>query len=245
MKTALVTGASGGIGGAVALKFLESDYFVIAQYNTDQNGINSLKEKARLIGKGDYLFCVKADFTDENSVRQIMDGVIKSFPRLDVIVNNAGAGLYKLITETTVAEWDNLFSINLKSAFIINNYALKGMIGSKKGVIINVSSMWGQVGASMEVAYSASKAAMIGYTKALAKEVAPSGITVNCVCPGVIDTKMNARFSKDDINELIDQTPLGRLGKVTDVASLIYFLSSEQAQFITGQVITCDGGFSL
>jgi len=97
----------------------------------------------------------------------------------------------------------------------------------------------------MEVAYSASKAAMIGYTKALAKEVAPSGITVNCVCPGVIDTKMNARFSKDDINELIDQTPLGRLGKVTDVASLIYFLSSEQAQFITGQVITCDGGFSL
>ena len=105
--------------------------------------------------------------------------------------------------------------------------------------------MWGKVGASMEVAYSASKSAMIGYTKALAKEVAPSGITVNCVCPGVIDTKMNARFTKEAIDELIEQTPLGRIGKTTDIASLVYFLASEDAQFITGQVITCDGGFSL
>ena len=245
MKTALITGASGGIGCAVAKKFLEKGYFVIAQYNTDQKGIEFLQSEARLLDKGDYLFCVQADFTNEKSVCEMMEKVNKSFPRLDVVVNNAGAGLYKLITETTVEEWDKLFAINIKSAYIINNYALKGMISSQKGSIINLSSMWGQVGASMEVAYSASKSAMIGYTKALAKEVAPSGITVNCVCPGVIDTKMNARFTKEDIDELIEQTPLGRIGKATDIASLVYFLASEDAQFIKGQVITCDGGFSL
>ena len=175
----------------------------------------------------------------------MMDTIEKSFKSIDVLVNNSGAGLYKLITDTTESEWDNIFSVNTKSVFLVTNRVLKSMISNQKGKIINVSSMWGQVGASMEVAYSASKAAVIGYTKALAKEVAPSGINVNCVCPGVIDTPMNSRFNSDDINDLKDQTPLGRLGTPEEVAELIFFLSEGKSDFITGQIITCDGGFSL
>lgn len=244
MKTALITGASGGIGRATAIKFLQNGYFVIAQYNTDIDGIkqlnNSLTEE-----QSQRLFTIKADFSNTDSVYQMLKEVLKSFARLDVVVNNAGVGLYKLITQTEDSEWDNLFNVNVKSAFIISKQVLPAMINAGHGSIINVSSMWGNVGASMEVGYSASKSALIGFSKALAKEVAPSGIRVNCVCPGVIDTKMNARFSEEDIVELKNQTPLGRIGSAQEVANLIYFLSSEEASFITGQTITCDGGFSL
>ena len=154
-------------------------------------------------------------------------------------------GLYKLITDTTDAEWDKVFSVNMKSAFKITNGFLKEMIVNQRGKIVNISSMWGLVGASMEVAYSASKSALIGYTKALAKELAPSGINVNCVCPGVIDTPINARFSKEDMAALKDETPLGRIGKPKDVAELVAFLCSDNSDFITGQIIACDGGFTL
>ena len=133
----------------------------------------------------------------------------------------------------------------MKSAFTITNAFISGMVEKQRGKIVNVSSIWGQVGASMEVCYSASKSALIGYTKALAKELAPSKITVNCVCPGVIDTPINARFSEQEMQELKDQTPLGRIGQAQEVADLSAFLTSEKADFITGQVITCDGGFSL
>ena len=133
----------------------------------------------------------------------------------------------------------------MKSIFLITNSVLKGMISAKSGSIVNISSMWGLTGSSMEVAYSSSKSAIIGYTKALAKEVGPCNINVNCVCPGVIKTPMNAHLSKSDIDELIDQTPLARLGECQDVAELVYFLSSQKASFITGQIISCDGGFAL
>lgn len=244
MKTALITGASGGIGRATAIKFLQNGYFVIAQYNTDIDGIkqlnNSLTEE-----QSQRLFTIKADFNNADGVNKMISDVLKSFARLDVVVNNAGVGLYKLITQTEEGEWDKLFNVNVKSAFIISKQVLPAMINAGHGSIINVSSMWGNVGASMEVGYSASKSALIGFSKALAKEVAPSGIRVNCVCPGVIDTKMNARFSEEDILQLKEQTPLGRIGSAQEVANLIYFLSSEEASFITGQTISCDGGFSL
>lgn len=244
MKTALITGASGGIGRATAIKFLQNGYFVIAQYNTDIDGIkqlnNSLTEE-----QSQRLFTIKADFNNTDGVNKMISDVLKNFARLDVVVNNAGVGLYKLITQTEEGEWDKLFNVNVKSAFIISKRVLPAMINAGHGSIINVSSMWGNVGASMEVGYSASKSALIGFSKALAKEVAPSGIRVNCVCPGVIDTKMNARFSEEDILQLKEQTPLGRIGSAQEVANLIYFLSSEEASFITGQTISCDGGFSL
>lgn len=245
LKTALITGASGGIGRAVAEKLAKDGYFIIAQYNSNPSGIELLLESLDKSGLKDCVCAYKCDLSDSASIDEFINEVKKSFKSIDVIVNNAGVGLYKLITDTTDAEWDKVFSVNMKSAFKITNGFLKEMIVNQRGKIVNISSMWGLVGASMEVAYSASKSALIGYTKALAKELAPSGINVNCVCPGVIDTPINARFSKEDMAALKDETPLGRIGKPKDVAELVAFLCSDNSDFITGQIIACDGGFTL
>lgn len=245
LKRVFISGASGGIGSAIAKRFLDGGYFVIAQYNSNESGIKLLADYAKEQNKQDNLFVVKMDLSDCNKLTVALENLKKSFSYVDVIVNNAGIGLYKLINETSPEEWDNLFNVNTKSAFLVNNAFVNSMIEKKQGKIVNVSSIWGNVGASMEVAYSASKAAIIGYTKALAKELAPSGINVNCVCPGVIDTPMNARFSAQEIEELKNQTPLSRLGSPAEIAELIWFLSESGSDFITGQVITADGGFTL
>ena len=245
MKTVLITGASGGIGNAIAEKFALCGFKVIAQYNTNKKSIDDLISRLSLQGAKDAVFPMHADFRDLTTVDQMMKMVNSTFGGVDVLVNNAGVSLYKLITETTEKEWDDIFALNMKSAYYITNKVLDYMIDKKCGKIVNISSMWGIAGASMEVAYSASKSALIGYTKALAKELAPSGINVNCVCPGVIDTPMNASFSVDDINALKEQTPLGRIGMPKDVAELVYFLCGENSSFITGQVVSCDGGFIL
>ena len=245
MKVALITGASSGIGRETAKLFAKNGYFVIAHYNTNKQGVESLIAELEKENISNTVFSAYADFNDTFSVKEMFKKISKSFKHIDVLVNNAGAGLYKLITDTTESEWDTLFNVNVKSAFVLTNLVLNQMIKDKSGSIINVSSIWGEKGACMEVAYSASKSAMIGYTKALAKEVAPSGINVNCVCPGVIQTKMNSRFTEQEILDLQQDTPLGRLGNVQDVAELIYFLGTKKASFITGQVITCDGGFTL
>lgn len=240
MKIAFISGVSGGIGKATAVKFMQNGYFVIGQYNTDIKTAQELSKEYP-----ENFFGVKADLSDQGQIFAMLEIIEKSFKHIDVVVNNAGLSLVKLITETQASEWDKLFNVNTKATFLITNHALKSMIEMKKGKIINVSSMWGVVGSSMEVAYSASKSAVIGYTKALAKEVGPSGITVNCVCPGVINTKMNAWLSKEDFDEIKNQTPIGRIGTPQEVAELIYFLASDKAEFITGQVITVDGGYTL
>ena len=243
LKTALITGASGGIGKAIVKKFVANGYKVIAQYNKNKDGIDSLLSELEKENLGGTVYPIQADFTDLNSIDKMFQDIFSKFNKIDVLVNNSGIGLYKLITETTEKEWDTIFSVNMKSVYYTVNKVLPSMLKNKSGKIVNVSSMWGISGASMEVAYSASKSALIGYTKALAKELAPSGINVNCVCPGVIDTQMNARFKQEEINDLINATPVGRLGKPMDVAELIYFLSDEKSSFITGQIISCDGGF--
>ncbi len=245
MKTALITGVSGGIGKATAKKFIDNGYFVIGQYNSNKKSIDDFYLELEKEGKRDYFFSIKADLNSASEISKMMEIVEKSFKHLSVLVNNAGISLTKLITDTTESEWDKIFSVNLKSVYLITNRVLKGMIESKCGKIVNVSSMWGITGSSMEVAYSASKAGLIGYTKALAKEVGYSGINVNCVCPGVIDTPMNKHLSAEDIDELKEQTPLYRIGKPEDVANLIYYLGSDDADFITGQVVSVDGGFAL
>ena len=245
MKTALITGVSGGIGKATAKKFIDNGYFVIGQYNSNKKSIDDFYLELEKENKSDYFFAVKADLSDSEQIYKMMDTVEKSFKHLSVLVNNAGISLTKLITDTTESEWDKIFSVNLKSTYLITNRVLKGMIESKCGKIVNISSMWGINGSSMEVAYSSTKAGLIGYTKALAKEVGYSGINVNCVCPGVIDTPMNAHLTAEDINELKEQTPLNRIGSAEDVANLIYFLCSSDADFITGQVVSVDGGFAL
>ena len=245
LKTALITGVSGGIGRAIAKEFIQKGYFVIGQYNSNKESIDQFVNELNSKNLNENFFAIKCDLSKSEEIAKMMDTIESSFKSLSVLVNNAGVSLTKLITETAENEWDNVFAVNLKSVYQITNRVLKGMIDKKQGKIVNISSMWGISGSSMEVAYSASKAGLIGYTKALAKEVGLSGINVNCVCPGVIDTKMNAHLSSQDILELKNQTPLNKIGKPIDVAKLVYFLSSEDADFITGQIISCDGGFIL
>lgn len=245
MKTAIVTGASGGIGGAIAYRLIKDGYSVFAQFNKNERPLDRLVEELEKNGIRDKAIKLRFDLTSTDDIDRAIADIEKKTEKIDLLVNCAGVGLYKLATRTSKEEWDNLFNVNIGGAQYLTSKVLDYMIDKKSGKIINVSSVWGTVGASMEVAYSASKAALIGYTKALAKEVAPSGITVNCVCPGVIDTAMNARFSKNDMAELIEQTPLGRIGAPSDVAGVVSFLASSDGDFITGQVITVDGGFTL
>lgn len=245
MKIALVTGASGKIGSQTALLFGQKGYFVIAQYNNGEEGIAQLKTRFLEAGISDYLFCYKCDFSNSKEVIKMCENLDKSFKHIDALINNAGIDVYALLSDTSLEEWDKVFDVNVKSAFILTKWASSKMISSEKGKIVNVSSVWGISGGSMEVAYSTSKAALIGFTKALAKELAPSKINVNCVCPGVIDTNMNSRFSSTEMDKILSNIPLGRLGTAEEIARLIYFLCTEQASYITGQVITSDGGYIL
>ncbi len=245
MKTALITGASGSIGSAICELFVQNGYFVIATYNADKKGIENLVDKLRAQSLSDYIFPVSCDFSDTKNIDAMLENLSKSFKHIDVLVNNAGLDYYGLLTDTTDDVWQKVFAVNSTAPYKLSKWALKGMIERKSGKIVNVSSVWGNVGASMEVCYSASKSALIGFTKALAKEVALSNITVNCVCPGVIDTKMNARFNADEMQELKNEIPLGRLGESSEIAELIYFLASDKANYITGQIVTADGGFTV
>ena len=171
--------------------------------------------------------------------------VLHQFGHIDVLINNAGIAQQKLFTDVTETEWERLFCVNVTGVFHCCQAVMPGMIRRQRGKILNLSSIWGMTGASCEVAYSAAKAAVIGLSKALAKEVGPSGITVNCVAPGVIDTQMNASLDDETRAGLREETPLGVLGKPEDVANLLFFLASEQADFITGQVISPNGGFVI
>lgn len=245
MKVALVTGASGGIGSETALKFIENGYFTVATYFNSKDGLDSLKSRLEKVGLSDYLFPLKVDLSDSKDIHRAFSVLSQNFKHIDVLVNNAGIDLIKQITDTTEEEWDRLFNVNVKSAFTLTNLVLPKMIERKSGKILNISSVWGISGASCEVAYSASKSALIGYTKALAKELAPSNINCNCVCPGVIDTKMNAGFTQSELEQIKSEIPKGRLGSPKEIAELIYFLCSDNADYITGQIITCDGGYIL
>ncbi len=244
MKKVLITGGSGGIGLATVKTFIKKGYFVVAGYNKNGKALEELRatlsEEERCM-----LYCFSCDLEDEESIYSAYSSIEKQFSRFDVLVNNAGIDLYKLCTETSNKEWDRIFAVNMKSAFIFSKLLLEKMIENESGSIVNVSSVWGISGASMETAYSSSKSALIGFTKALAKEVAPSNIRVNCIAPGVIDTKMNDCFSEGEKKDLVERTPLKRLGKPEEIAELIYFLASENSSFITGEVITSDGGFNL
>jgi len=186
-------------------------------------------------------FC--ADVADEAAVQALFADIERTLGPADILVNNAGIAQQKLFTDLTAAEWDRMFAVHVKGAFHCCQAALPHMIHQKWGRIINISSMWGQVGASCEVHYSAAKAALIGLTKALAKEEGPSGITVNCVAPGVVDTDMMAGFSRADREALADETPLGRLGTPEDIAAAIAFLAGDAGGFLTGQVLAPNGGF--
>ena len=245
MKVALISGASGGIGAALVKKFINNGFFVAGQYNRSENEILKIRQELAKDNLADYFYAFRCDFTDKESVIKALENIGRNYNHIDVLVNNAGMDYMGLLTETEYGEWKKIFAVNVDSVYALSKFALKSMHDKGKGKIINVSSIWGIAGAANETAYSATKAAIIGFTKALAKETAYDNITVNCVCPGVIDTEMNACFNESEMADIIERTPLKRLGTPEEIAELIYFLASDKADFITGQVITADGGFIL
>lgn len=241
MKTVLITGSARGIGAATAALFADSGYNIVINYNTSESEAAALCES--LTKKGHSAIAVKADVSKSEETQILFEKAKETFGGVDVLVNNAGIAQQKLFTDITVQDFDRMFDCNVKSVFNCCQCALPFMIHNKHGRIINISSMWGVVGASCEVHYSASKAAVIGLTKALAREVAPSGITVNCIAPGVIDTPMNSSFDEKTMQALKEETPVGRIGTPDEIAKAALFFADESNSFITGQVLGIDGGF--
>lgn len=238
MKTAFVTGGSRGIGAAIVKELCARGYRVAFTY------LNS-KEKAEELARQCGATAIYCDVSEPESIKAAVKSAEQELGAIDVLVNNAGIAQIKMFNDITEEDWQRMLSVNLGGAYRASRAVLDSMLHKKSGSIINVSSMWGETGASCEVHYSASKAALIGFTKALAKELGPSGIRVNCVSPGVIDTDMNSQLDAEALGELCDETPLCRIGSVGEVAKAVAFLASDDASFITGQIIGVNGGILI
>ena len=238
-RCVLISGGDRGIGAAAARAFWQAGYRVAVLYHTHAEAAAALEEA--LPG----LLAVQCDVASRASCEVAFHTVEQAVGHVDVLVSNAGIAQQKLFTDITPEEWQHMLDVNLSGAFHLCQLALPGMIRRKAGRILTVSSMWGQTGGSCEVHYSAAKAGLIGLTKALAKEEGPSGITVNCVAPGVIDTDMMAAFTAEDKAALAEETPVGRLGSADEVAQLLVFLAGESAGYITGQVFGVNGGLVI
>ena len=240
-KVALITGSSRGIGRAVAAKLAGDGYAVCINYIERQD--KAEEHVKALTAAGCDAMCFQADVADADAVDAMVKAVRERFGHISLLVNNAGIARQCLFQDISREYWKRIFDVNLNGAFNTIQTVLPNMLHEHSGCIINTSSIWGLHGASCEVAYSATKHAIVGLTRSLAQELAPSGIRVNCVAPGVIDTDMVQVLGSDTLAELTEDTPLGRLGMPEDIAALVSFLASDAASFITGQVITSDGGF--
>ncbi|HJB99783.1 MAG TPA: 3-oxoacyl-ACP reductase FabG [Candidatus Flavonifractor merdavium] len=234
-RVVLITGGSRGIGAAAARRFAAGGDKVVINYCRS-------REQAEALAAETGGWAVGADVSDPEQVRNMVDNVLDKFCQLDILICNAGIAQQKLFGDLTDQDWRRMFAVNVDGIFYTIRTALPHFIHRKQGRILTLSSMWGQVGGSCEVAYSAAKAAVIGMTKALAKELGPSGITVNCVAPGVIDTEMNANLGLEDLAALAEETPMGVIGKPEDVAEALWYLASPGAKFVTGQVLAPNGG---
>ncbi|RDY25710.1 SDR family oxidoreductase [Romboutsia weinsteinii] len=242
-KTVLVTGASRGIGKSIATLFAQNGYNTIINYNKSEKEAKDLYNE--LSEKGYSVRLFKADVSKRYEVNSMINFCIGEFQSIDVLINNAGISKDKLFTDITDDDWNEMMDTNINGVFYCTQKSLQYMISQKSGKIINISSIWGLVGGSCEVHYSTSKAAVIGLTKSLAKEVGPSNIQVNCIAPGVIQTDMINGVSDDILDILKEETPLMRLGTPDDIAHCAFYLASSGADFITGQVISPNGGMVI
>ena len=236
MQTALITGGSRGIGAAIVRALSERGWRVAFCYRSSDAAAQQLSAETGAIP-------IRCDVTDSAQVREMVRTALRQLSHIDLLVNNAGVAWQGLLTDMTDGDWRTVLDTSLTAAFFACRESIHGMVSQGSGRIINISSIWGRVGASCEAAYSAAKAGLIGLTKALAKELGPSGITVNCLCPGVIRTDMLSCYTEDDLSALAEETPLCRLGTPEEVAAAVCWLADEKAGFITGQVIGVDGGF--
>ena len=240
-KIIIITGASRGIGREIAKTLAREGYTIIANYNKSEKEAQKLQKELQEENKEIDIY--KANIANEEETQEMIKYIIKKYKKIDVLINNAGIDKIQLVTEVTKKDWDEIINTNLYGTFYISQQAAKNMIQNKQGKIINISSIWGQIGASMEVVYSISKAGVDGLTKALAKELGPSGIQVNSIAPGFIKTEMNSNFNEQEINEIKDEIPLQKLGECTDIAKCVKWLIEDN--YVTGQVIAINGGWSI
>lgn len=241
-KCALITGASGGIGSEIALRLAKDGFSIAACYYSDKKGIAELEKKLCTISAEYRIY--KADVSDYNRIKEVFADAAEIFGGVSVLVNNAGIAQQKLFTDISQEEFDRITDVNFKGVFNCCQCAVPYMVRNKSGKIINISSMWGVYGASCETVYSATKAAVIGLTKALARELAPSNVQVNCVAPGAIDTKMNNNLSAAEKADFASEIPMGRFGTAKEIAGIVSFLAGEDSDYVTAQVITADGGLT-
>lgn len=240
-KVAIVTGASKGIGREIAKQLALSGIQVIANYSKSEKEARILKEE--LEQNNIHIDIIKADVSEKEECKKIVQFTLEKYNKVDILINNAGIDKYELITEVTKNEWEEMINTNLYSAFCMCQEVLPNMIHNKSGCIINISSVWGIVGATQEIVYSITKAGMDGLTKALAKEVGPSNIRVNSIAPGIIDTDMNKELSENDIKKIKEEIPLERIGKPEDISKCVNWLINDN--FTTGQVISINGGWVI
>ena len=236
----LITGASGGIGRAIAKEFANHNHNIIACTKTNIHGLEETRKIVEDTGVKCYT-CL-CDLTDENAVKDFISSTTKEIGQADILINNAGISFIGLLQDMSLDEWNSVINSNLTSAFLMSKYVIPHMLKNQKGHILNISSVWGNVGASMEVAYSASKGGLNSFTKALAKELAPSNILVNAISPGFINTEMNKCFDKEELNSIFNEIPLGRGGETNEVAEFVYKIA--MSEYLTGQIITLDGGWT-
>ncbi|MEE0127779.1 MAG: elongation factor P 5-aminopentanone reductase [Clostridia bacterium] len=239
-KVILITGASRGIGNNIA-KNLAKENIVIANYNNSEAEAKKLKKE--LEEKNINIDIIKADVCNRNQVKEMIKQTIDKYGHIDVLINNAGISQYKLFTDITDSDWAEIMNTNLNSNFIVTQEVVKNMIHNKEGLIVNISSIWGITGAAMEVAYSTSKAGIIGLTKSLAKELGPSNIRVNAIAPGIINTSMNSKFSEEEINNIQEEIPLEKIGEPEEITKCIEWLIKDN--YTTGQVISINGGWNI
>ena len=238
MKTVLITGGSRGIGRAMVELFSKEGYSVAFTYKNSENEAKSLAEATGAIA-------IRADSASQADVISAVDKTLEHFGNIDCLINNAGVSSFSLFTDLTLEDWNEHLAVNLTGAFLYSKAVIPHMVAKKQGRIINITSMWGITGSSCEVHYSTAKAGLIGMTKALAKELGPSGITVNAIAPGLIDTDMNRALTEDDIKVIEDETPLMRIGRADEVASAALFLAGDGAAFITGEIVNISGGYLI
>lgn len=243
MKYALITGASGGIGAATARAFAQAGYGVAIHAHRSVDKLHALAQELSALSVPVLEVC--ADLSDPVQAKTMVDNVLEKFCQLDILICCSGLSHVGLVTDIDPQQWKTLFGVNVDGMHYCCQAVLPHMVHRKEGCILTVSSMWGQIGASCEVAYSATKGAVIAYTKALAQEVGPSNIRVNCIAPGIIATEMNAHLSSEDLAALADETPLGRIGTPEECAACALFLASEGASFVTGQVLAPNGGLVI
>lgn len=238
-KVALVTGGSRGIGRGIALELIKAGCSVAINYRKDEI---RAEETLNMLNKIGYAKAFKADVSSYLESKNMIEEIIKQFGKIDILVNNAGISKVGLFIDAKEEDWDEIINTNLKGVFNCCRNVVPHMLSREGGSIINISSMWGNVGASCEVIYSASKGGINSFTKALAKELGPSNIRVNAISPGVIKTEMNSWLSEEEVNELQGEIPLCKFGECEDIGNTVVFLSSDNSKYITGQIITVDGG---